>query len=114
MADQIPAGFSAGGPDAQAAQKAKAEAAEAEAERRRTILCAALTTEAAERLNRVKLVKPERAAIIENQAIQIFLRSKQQVDDGMVRRLLEQSAGGGDEKPKMTIVRKGIDWSDSD
>ncbi len=84
---------------AQEAEMARREAERAEALRR------ILTPEARERLGRIRLAKPDVAASVEQQLIQLAAsgRLQRQVDDATLRALLERIMP---ERREITITRR--------
>jgi len=85
-------------------------------EKRDQILRQVLSQEARERLNRVAIVKPDRARAVEDLLIQTAMRGqiRETIDEERLKGLLEQVSGGATEaKQKISIQRKRIgddDW----
>ena len=117
MAEQ---GLSAGGegiPNAeQAAQQS--EKAQEMMEQRATLLAAVLTAEARQRLHRVEMVKPDKAARVENAIIQMAQQRKLQgkvTEESLITLLEQYDQDVGTGRPKVTIRRRPtLDASDSD
>jgi len=78
--------------EAQAEQKIEEAKAAQEEAIRRTILSRILTTEAKDRLARVRLVKPEIARLVEDYLISLYQtgRIRGKVTDDILKRLLAQ------------------------
>eukprot|EP00389_Voromonas_pontica_P013219 GDKH01020399.1.p2 GENE.GDKH01020399.1~~GDKH01020399.1.p2 ORF type:complete len:126 (+),score=42.13 GDKH01020399.1:123-500(+) len=79
-------------------------------ERRHTILRAITDSEASERLNRISMVKPEKARRVEDMIIQMAQSGGLQgkLDDSTLVRLLERMDRGNGESngPRVTIQRR--------
>jgi programmed cell death protein 5 len=90
--------------NAQAYAAQEAEFARREAERSE-ILRRILTTEARERLGRIRLAKPDVAAAVEQQLIALAAsgRIQRQIDDATLRSLLERIAP---ERREINITRR--------
>jgi len=90
--------------NAQAYAAQEAEMARRESERSE-ILRRILTTEARERLGRIRLAKPDVAASVEQQLIALAAsgRIQRQIDDTTLRSLLERIAP---ERREITITRR--------
>eukprot|EP00761_Pharyngomonas_kirbyi_P011790 gb/GECH01011816.1/.p1 GENE.gb/GECH01011816.1/~~gb/GECH01011816.1/.p1 ORF type:complete len:143 (+),score=61.03 gb/GECH01011816.1/:1-429(+) len=96
---------------AQAAQQRK----EQQEEQRKSILQQILTKEASTRLNRISIVKPEKARKIEDGIIQMAMSGQSgRVDENVLINLLNQTSEKS--TPKVTIKRRNVldDSDDSD
>jgi programmed cell death protein 5 len=84
-------------------------AIEAEEARRQAILRQALTTEARQRLQNVKMVKPSIARLLEDQIIALFQSGKldRPITDGALKQLLLRISMSNSRETNITIRRKG-------
>ncbi len=75
---------------------------------RQAILKLILTTEARERLNNLKLVKPQLATAVEIQLIQLFQAGKitRKIDDDTLKALLKNLVSREKRDPKIRFLRK--------
>ncbi|MEM3670313.1 MAG: DNA-binding protein [Thermoprotei archaeon] len=83
--------------------------AEAEDARRQAVLRQALTVEARQRLQNVKLVKPSVARLLEDQIIALFQsgRLDRPVSDSTLKELLYRIASSNSRETSITFRRKG-------
>ncbi|KAA0154468.1 hypothetical protein FNF27_07292 [Cafeteria roenbergensis] len=106
MADSMmPAGMSGGMPSMEQA-KEKQEKAAAMEEQRRATLVAILSPEARARLQRVAMVKPEKARQVEEFLLRQRKPGGDKVPEGAIIRLLESIAEQEAKAAKVTVVRK--------
>lgn len=84
-------------------------AMEAEEARRQAVLRQALTTEARQRLQNVKMVKPSIARLLEDQIIALFQTGKldRPITDGALKQLLLRISMSNSRETSITIRRKG-------
>jgi len=82
---------------------------EAEEARRQAVLRQALTTEARQRLQNVKMVKPSIARLLEDQIIALFQTGKldRPITDGALKQLLLRISMSNSRETSITIRRKG-------
>ncbi|RKP17667.1 hypothetical protein ROZALSC1DRAFT_16115 [Rozella allomycis CSF55] len=86
-------------------------------EMRHSFLAQILTNEARERLSRIAIVKPEKARVVEEMLIRMRQTGqiRQKVDEDQLKGLLEQISGTTEQaKPKVTIQRRRMDYSDDE
>lgn len=119
--NEIPEGFTATDPNSSSNDQKKAQQAQEEAQRQ-SILEQALTPEAAERLRRVKLVKPDRVASLERSIASMAMQRKLpgritegkliEMLEGMVAKETQREPAAG----KISIQRKkyAFDSDESD
>ncbi len=84
-------------------------AAEAEEARRQAILRQALTREARQRLQTVKMVKPNVARMLEDQIIAVYQSGKldRPITDSALKQLLYRISSTSSRETSITIRRKG-------
>ncbi|MCL5788284.1 MAG: DNA-binding protein [Candidatus Marsarchaeota archaeon] len=90
----------------EAAQRAELEAEEA---RRQMVLRQALTTEARQRLQNVRMVKPSVARLLEDQIIGLYQagRLDRPINDATLKQLLYRIASSNSRETSITFRRKG-------
>mmetsp|Transcript_3115 Transcript_3115/g.4020 ORF Transcript_3115/g.4020 Transcript_3115/m.4020 type:complete len:115 (+) Transcript_3115:36-380(+) len=105
--DELPSGWTAD-------PQEEAKRVEQE-EQKKTILKQMLTTEALERLGRVKLVRQEKAQVLEMKLIQMALKGElqKQVTEDQLIFMLEKSTNEQANK-KITYKRRGVVDDDDD
>lgn len=100
--------------DAQNAQKKKEE----QEGQRQNMLTRMMAPEAKERLNRISLVKPDKARKLEDMVLMMAQRNqlREALSDAQLKQMLEHmsDSGGGEESKKVVIDRRWRDDSDSD
>ncbi|EPZ32026.1 DNA-binding TFAR19-related protein domain-containing protein [Rozella allomycis CSF55] len=85
-------------------------------EMRHSFLAQILTNEARER-RKIAIVKPEKARVVEEMLIRMRQTGqiRQKVDEDQLKGLLEQISGTTEQaKPKVTIQRRRMDYSDDE
>ena len=119
-ADEIPDGFTAasaqspagGANSAAAMKKLQME------EQRKAVLEQALSQEALARLGRIKLVKPDKAKIVEQQIVSLAMQGKLpgKINEPKLIEILERGSvqGGTEKTDKIKIQRKKYAFDDSD
>ena len=98
----------AGGADKQAEQEEKRQAAE---DRRQSMLVAIMQPDARERLQRIALVKPDKARGVEEMILQMAQRGQlggAKISEDQLISLLEQINGRTSAQPKVTIQRRNV------
>eukprot|EP00320_Phaeocystis_rex_P021748 CAMPEP_0119091238 /NCGR_PEP_ID=MMETSP1178-20130426/155608_1 /TAXON_ID=33656 /ORGANISM="unid sp, Strain CCMP2000" /LENGTH=131 /DNA_ID=CAMNT_0007074721 /DNA_START=43 /DNA_END=438 /DNA_ORIENTATION=+ len=100
--------------EAQAAQNKK----EQQESMRQDMLTRMMAPEAKERLNRISLVKPDKARKLEDMVLMMAQRNqlREALSDAQLKQMLEQisDSGGDDSRSKVVIDRRRRDDSDSD
>jgi programmed cell death protein 5 len=93
-------------PDAEAEQATKREEAARREEARREFLSGVLSGEAKERLNRIRLVKPDKVRQIEDVVINIAKQQKIVISDPQLCEILEK-VSESEKAPSVQIARRG-------
>ena len=83
---------------------------------REELLQKLLTVDAKERLNRIKVVKPDRARQLEDMVINMGRKGQLQsaLDDKQLKNMLESISGGGEPEKRKVVIARRMDDSDSD
>eukprot|EP01086_Lenisia_limosa_P016686 TRINITY_DN66_c0_g1_i3.p1 TRINITY_DN66_c0_g1~~TRINITY_DN66_c0_g1_i3.p1 ORF type:complete len:127 (+),score=47.89 TRINITY_DN66_c0_g1_i3:124-504(+) len=104
-------------PNEQVSAEEKAKKKSEAEEQRQMIMFQITTADARERLNRIRMVNPDKVTGIENLLLQMAQQGKlgAKVDESELMRLLEQiSKQESENRPKVTIQRRKNAFSDTD
>ena len=112
---QAQLGGSGGMPTQKGAAEQQAKM-EQERQMREELLQKLLTVDAKERLNRIKVVKPDRARQLEDMVINMGRKGQLQsaLDDKQLKNMLESISGGGEPEKRKVVIARRMDDSDSD
>jgi programmed cell death protein 5 len=117
---ELPEGFSAVDPNNPSAPNAAGQQKQQMQEQRQMILEQACTQEALARLGRIKLVKPEKAASVENMIVSMAMQGKLpgRINEGKLIEILERgsmkTSGSQDQTQKISIQRKRYAFDSDD
>ncbi|CAJ1967276.1 unnamed protein product [Cylindrotheca closterium] len=118
---QLPQGFTTIDPNSSNASNAAEQNQLQIQEKKQMILEQALTQEALARLGRIKMVKQEKAAAVENLVVSLVMQGKlpAKINEGKLIEMLERGARRGGQEAKQTSIkvqrkRYSLDSDDED
>jgi len=96
-------------------QQSKQESQRSQDEQRKAVIAQLLTPDALERLNRIALVKPDNARLVENSVLMQYQqgRIREKVDENQLKTLLSQISGQATKTTVQINRRKNNDDEDN-